>query len=1406
MPNWKKIITSGSDATLNSLSVINGITGSLLGTASYASNLGGFDSTHFVDITSSQTIDGQKTFWQSVLLGEYNYTNGKIFFRGVDTGNKLSIEATGYGDLIFVDQTGSVLATLYQDGLGFELSSGKFIGTASFADTASVALSASYAPDTTFPYTGSAIISGSLVVTGSINSTTGFTGSLLGTASYALSASNADTLDGLNSTDFVTVSGDQNINSNKSISSLYKLSFVGPLDGVVSIKGGSIDDLSITDDLLLLDNSGNTLAGLYQDGTGFKLLSGSFIGNLIGTASLALTASFVRNAISASYVLNAISASYAATASFAPLYVLTSATSSMLAPYVLNSQTSSFVLNSQTSSFVLNSQTSSFVLNSQTSSFVLNSQTSSFVLNSQTSSFVTNSQTSSFVTNSQTSSFVLNSQTSSFVTNSQTSSFVTNSQTSSMSVATASYVLNAVSASFATTASYILNAVSASNANLLDGLDSNDFVQTSTNQTITGNKSFRDTTFFGTNSSDGKITFVDATNDLSMSISIDTESNLIIQNAEDLTLITIAQNGDGITLASGNFIGNLTGTADTASFYSGSVVSSSYASSSTSASYALNSTSASYALNATSASYVLNAVSSSFASTASFVNRLNQSVNINGNSTVTGSLTVTNDLIVLGSASFQFLSQSTLNIGTNLITVNTFSPSARFGGLAIIDSGSSPLTSASFLYDSTHDEFVFVHRGDGTNVTSSHFLVGPQTYNDLGNEIYIPNNTILKSQGNEHVTSSNITDTGTLVGINSNTTITGSFTVITGSNIELQVLNTGVRLGNVITDAHTVTGSLGVSGSLNINGNTNITGSAGISSNFSTTGFPLQVKNSGYFNAHFQGTTANNQASFYLENDRGGFASYGGFLYGGSTSNLGNFFGVSRADRLMMLADGASNLGFYVGTLTSQPFVIGTNNIERLKVNGAGGVGIIGDLTITGSGTNATTIRGAGATSATYALRTENSAGTNIARFRNDGYVEFGTSGFSSLQGASYGFLFDGGGTRQITFTLNSANGARIGAGSIGLNAAAGSSHQVIQISGNANLGGTANTQVVDLGGTYSTFNSNTTMDMMALSPAFILTSSISAPAANILRMGFSINHTSGSQIIHGINHSPTLTAAANFRAFSFTSANAYRPSSSVADYMWSLITPNISASVNNQLITGLDITLSGSNGAFTGVRRSALRLSTQNTNDNALTAIGNVTVTGSISASGSLAVNAITSSGIISIGRSTTSQAVIQRAQAPAGAYSTILAAGTGIVDTFPYTMTDSHGATIDMRGGDPTSDQYVGGIIFSANGNTSPLGEGNAIVFKNRTGVSTYTERMRITHDGNVGIGVSSPTTKLHVDGTVRIDNQGGSSINTLGSATPSNYYGGGSSGGVDYLSDPAIWLKINLDGTEYFFPGYQ
>ena len=77
MPNWKKVIVSGSDASLNSLNVSNGITGSLFGTASYAISAS-FASTasyvnplnQIVQITGSLGISG---------------STGTLFSANVDT-------------------------------------------------------------------------------------------------------------------------------------------------------------------------------------------------------------------------------------------------------------------------------------------------------------------------------------------------------------------------------------------------------------------------------------------------------------------------------------------------------------------------------------------------------------------------------------------------------------------------------------------------------------------------------------------------------------------------------------------------------------------------------------------------------------------------------------------------------------------------------------------------------------------------------------------------------------------------------------------------------------------------------------------------------------------------------------------------------------------------------------------------------------------------------------------------------------------------------------------------------------------------------------------------------------------------------------------------------------------------
>jgi uncharacterized coiled-coil protein SlyX len=176
----------------------------------------------------------------------------------------------------------------------------------------------------------------------------------------------------------------------------------------------------------------------------------------------------------------------------------------------------------------------------------------------------------------------------------------------------------------------------------------------------------------------------------------------------------------------------------------------------------------------TSASNAAVAITNLNAATSSYAKLSGGNV-FTGQQVISGSVYITSDLIVQGSSSIQNITSSNLTLGAALVTLNTATPISRFAGLQIIDSGSSG-GSGSFLYDALQDEFIFVHRGNGTNVTSSHFLMGPETFDSLGNEAYLTNNRLPKGTGKEHLNDSQITDDGTTVSIAGNLTVTGSIT------------------------------------------------------------------------------------------------------------------------------------------------------------------------------------------------------------------------------------------------------------------------------------------------------------------------------------------------------------------------------------------------------------------------------------------------------------------------------------------------------------------------------------------------------------------------------------------------------------------------------------------------------
>jgi hypothetical protein len=228
----------------------------------------------------------------------------------------------------------------------------------------------------------------------------------------------------------------------------------------------------------------------------------------------------------------------------------------------------------------------------------------------------------------------------------------------------------------------------------------------------------------------------------------------------------------------------------------------------------------------------------------SFV-RTDSANTLNGNQTISGSLYITQDLVVQGSSSIQNVSSSVLNIGTNLITVATNQPSVRFGGLAVIDSGSAG-GSGSLLYDSVQDEFIFVHKGNGSNVTSSHFIMGPETIDNLGNETYLTTNRVPKGKGNEHLIDSTITDTGTLITLGSNTVVSGTIvasgTTIVSSSAQITGLSNAQLTNSTIsgkalgTNLDTLTIGTGLSGT-SYNGSSAVTiANTGVTSNVAGTG------------------------------------------------------------------------------------------------------------------------------------------------------------------------------------------------------------------------------------------------------------------------------------------------------------------------------------------------------------------------------------------------------------------------------------------------------------------------------------------------------------------------------------------------------------------------------------------
>lgn len=169
-------------------------------------------------------------------------------------------------------------------------------------------------------------------------------------------------------------------------------------------------------------------------------------------------------------------------------------------------------------------------------------------------------------------------------------------------------------------------------------------------------------------------------------------------------------------------------------------------------------------------------------------------VYVGRNLIVSGSTILYGDLTLFGTGSVVNISSSTVIIGDNRITLNTFSQggtSQRYAGLDLVDSGSTNNITSSLLWDSLNNYWLLTTNQTGSNPLSSSAIVLQGPTSSFGSEILLPTNVFLKVQtATGNLTSSALSESGsTLIYTGTITSSisqaqTGSFvslTIVTGS-------------------------------------------------------------------------------------------------------------------------------------------------------------------------------------------------------------------------------------------------------------------------------------------------------------------------------------------------------------------------------------------------------------------------------------------------------------------------------------------------------------------------------------------------------------------------------------------------------------------------------------------------
>ena len=166
-----------------------------------------------------------------------------------------------------------------------------------------------------------------------------------------------------------------------------------------------------------------------------------------------------------------------------------------------------------------------------------------------------------------------------------------------------------------------------------------------------------------------------------------------------------------------------------------------------------------------------------------------------GTQVFSGSVFIATDLIVQGSSSIQYISASSVSIGTNIVNLNTATPSVRYAGISVQDSGSSAGITGSMLWDSLCNRWIYSNPST-IGYSGGLLMSGPRAAT-LGSETTLTCNYIAKSGGGDHLYDSCIIDDGTTTCIKNNLVGTGT-----------------LNIGTSTSNTHTITGSINVTGSI----------------------------------------------------------------------------------------------------------------------------------------------------------------------------------------------------------------------------------------------------------------------------------------------------------------------------------------------------------------------------------------------------------------------------------------------------------------------------------------------------------------------------------------------------------------------------------------------------------------